>query len=90
MAAAALLLLRPWEDLGSSDTGAATATAYVVRAVDGDTIEVRLNGRLEDHEHHVLTDQGIQVIRTQIERISAEMTNRGIVPGSATAMRLFS
>jgi len=50
----------------------------------------QLNGRLEDHEHHQLTDQGIQVIRTQIERISAEMTNRGIVPGSATAMRLFS
>jgi cell division protein ZipA len=50
----------------------------------------QLGGRLEDHEHHALTDQGIQVIRTQIERISAEMTNRGIVPGSATAMRLFS
>jgi cell division protein ZipA len=49
-----------------------------------------LGGRLEDHEHHALTDQGIHVIRTQIERISAEMTNRGIVPGSATAMRLFS
>jgi micrococcal nuclease len=49
LAAAALLLLRPWEDLGgSSDPGAATATAYVVRAVDGDTIEVRLDGRLED------------------------------------------
>jgi hypothetical protein len=30
------------------------------------------------------------VIRTQIERISGEMTARGIVPGSATAMRLFS
>jgi cell division protein ZipA len=49
-----------------------------------------LNGHLEDHDHHPLTDQGIQVIRTQIERISTEMTNRGIVPGSATAMRLFS
>jgi len=49
-----------------------------------------LDGRLEDHDQHPLTEQGIQVIRTQIERISAEMTNRGIVPGSATAMRLFS
>ena len=49
-----------------------------------------LDGRLEDHDHRPLTEQGIQVIRTQIERISGEMTNRGIVPGSATAMRLFS
>ena len=50
----------------------------------------KLDGRLEDHEHHVLTDQGLLVIRTQIERLTAEMTNRGIIPGSATAMRLFS
>jgi cell division protein ZipA len=49
-----------------------------------------LDGRLEDHDKHALTEQGIQVIRTQIERISTEMTNRGIVPGSVTAMRLFS
>lgn len=49
-----------------------------------------LDGRLEDHEHRALGDAAIQVIRAQIERISAEMTNRGIVPGSATAMRLFS
>jgi cell division protein ZipA len=49
-----------------------------------------LDGRLEDHEHRPLSDAAIQVIRTQIERISADMTNRGIVPGSATAMRLFS
>ena len=50
----------------------------------------KLDGRLEDHEHHALTDPGLMVIRTQIERITAEMTNRGIIPGSATAMRLFS
>jgi cell division protein ZipA len=50
----------------------------------------KLDGRLEDHEHHPLTDPGLMVIRTQIERITAEMTNRGIIPGSATAMRLFS
>lgn len=49
-----------------------------------------LDGRLEDHEHRPLSKQGIQVIRSQIERISAEMTNKGIVPGSTTAMRLFS
>jgi cell division protein ZipA len=50
----------------------------------------KLDGRLEDHEHHALTDPGLLVIRTQIERLTAEMTNRGIIPGSATAMRLFS
>jgi len=50
----------------------------------------KLDGHLEDHEHHPLTDQGLMVIRAQIERLTAEMTNRGIIPGSATAMRLFS
>lgn len=50
----------------------------------------KLDGHLEDHERHPLTDQGLMVIRTQIERLTAEMTNRGIIPGSATAMRLFS
>jgi cell division protein ZipA len=50
----------------------------------------QLDGRLEDHDHHPLTDQGLMVIRTQIERLTIEMTNRGIIPGSATAMRLFS
>ena len=49
-----------------------------------------LDGRLEDHEHRPLSEAAIQVIRAQIERISSDMTNRGIVPGSATAMRLFS
>ena len=54
------------------------------------TLCEKLDGRLEDHEHHPLTDQGLMVIRTQIERLTVEMTNRGIIPGSATAMRLFS
>ena len=52
MAVAALAVLRP--DFGAllsrHDPGAlpGTATAFVTRAVDGDTIEVRLGGRLED------------------------------------------
>ena len=50
----------------------------------------KLDGRLGDHDLHALTDQGLMVIRTQIERLTVEMTNRGIIPGSATAMRLFS
>ena len=49
MAAVAALLLRPWEGLRRPpEPGPASARAYVVRAVDGDTIEVRLDGRVED------------------------------------------
>lgn len=44
---AALVLLRPWEELGR-DEEPASAWAYVTRAVDGDTIEVRLDGAAED------------------------------------------
>lgn len=48
MAAVAALLLRPWEGRGGADGALpASARAYVVRAVDGDTIQVRLGGRLE-------------------------------------------
>jgi micrococcal nuclease len=44
---AALLILRPWES-GGRDDGPASATAFVARVVDGDTIEARIGGRLED------------------------------------------
>jgi micrococcal nuclease len=47
LAAAALLILRPWED-HDGQVGPREAQAYVVRAVDGDTIEVRIGERLED------------------------------------------
>jgi micrococcal nuclease len=45
--AATLLILRPWEG-GGAAAGQSQAMAYVVRAVDGDTIEVRLGDRVED------------------------------------------
>jgi micrococcal nuclease len=45
---AAVVLLRPWERTGADEKEPATTSAYVVRAVDGDTIEVRFDGRLED------------------------------------------
>jgi micrococcal nuclease len=45
---AALLILRPWQDHRTHDGGPSEARAFVVRAVDGDTIEVRIGGRLED------------------------------------------
>ena len=42
------MLLRPWEELGREEEPA-SAWAYVLRAVDGDTIEVRLpDGEEED------------------------------------------
>src|SRR3982751_4286113 len=44
---AVLLILRPWEEHGAQ-SGPREARAFVVRAVDGDTIEVRIGGRLED------------------------------------------
>ena len=48
LVAAALLLLRPWEEAGRPERGAASASALVTRVVDGDTIEVRLDGAIED------------------------------------------
>jgi micrococcal nuclease len=44
---AALVLLRPWEELGR-EQGPTSATVYVSRVVDGDTIEVQLDGEEED------------------------------------------
>jgi micrococcal nuclease len=43
---AAVVLLRPWEP--EPKRGPTSADAYVTRAVDGDTIEARIGGRLED------------------------------------------
>ena len=47
---AAVVLLRPWEawDELWRDEPPRSATAYVTRVVDGDTIEVRLDGGEED------------------------------------------
>ncbi|HEX6687762.1 MAG TPA: thermonuclease family protein [Solirubrobacterales bacterium] len=44
--AVAAVVLRPWE--GELEEGPASAVARVTRVVDGDTIEVRLDGRSED------------------------------------------
>ena len=47
--AAATILLRPWEQgLLPADAEPRAARAYVIRAVDGDTIEARIGGRVED------------------------------------------
>jgi micrococcal nuclease len=43
-----LLILRPWEEGGHGDAGPAAASARVVRAIDGDTVEVALSEGRED------------------------------------------
>jgi micrococcal nuclease len=48
LAIVAAVLLRPWQQLGGPEVELHSARAEVIRAVDGDTIEVRLDGRLED------------------------------------------
>jgi len=45
---AALVVLRPWEAGLWRDEPSRSATVYVTRVVDGDTIEVDLDGREED------------------------------------------
>ena len=55
---AALVLLRPWESGLWRDEPPASATAYVTRAIDGDTIEVRLDGREEDVRYQTLRASG--------------------------------
>lgn len=47
---AALVLLRPWESWDElwQDEPLQSASVYVTRVVDGDTIEVQLGGREED------------------------------------------
>lgn len=49
LAVVAALILRPWEGASGGDEGGPpTARASVVRVIDGDTIEVRVGGRIED------------------------------------------
>ena len=48
LALVALVLLRPWERVHLGGPPPRSATAYVLRAVDGDTIEVEVGGRRED------------------------------------------
>jgi micrococcal nuclease len=48
LVAAAVVLARPWEQVHLGGEPPRSATAYVLRAVDGDTIEVRLDGQRED------------------------------------------
>jgi cell division protein ZipA len=48
-----------------------------------------LDGRLIDRDREPLTDDALARIRVQLQRITADMENRGVPPGGETAMRLF-
>lgn len=48
VALAAFVILRPWEEVRLGGEEPRAAAAYVTRVVDGDTIEVRLDGDTED------------------------------------------
>jgi micrococcal nuclease len=48
LVAVAVVLARPWEQLHLDGAPPRSASAYVLRAVDGDTIEVELDGQHED------------------------------------------
>jgi micrococcal nuclease len=48
LVAVALVVLRPWERLREAEEGPPEAVGRVVRAIDGDTLEVALGGARED------------------------------------------
>lgn len=48
LVAAFVVLLRPWEADRSPEAGPPSAAARVLRVVDGDTLRVRIGGKVED------------------------------------------
>ncbi len=76
----ALVLLRPWERVHLGGPAPRSATAYVLRAVDGDTIEVRLHGRDEyvryigvDTPETVKPDTPVQCFGPRAHRFNARL-----------------
>lgn len=56
----------------------------------GRKLETALATKLTDENQHQLGDSEIEKIRQQLKAIYSRMLARGIVPGSAAALRLFS
>lgn len=82
---AAVVLLRPWESLDSlwREEPAGSAVAYVSRVVDGDTIEVRLDGLVEDVRYigvdtpeTVKPDSPVQCFGPQASRFNHGLVER--------------
>lgn len=53
-------------------------------------MEASLFAQLVDDNHRALTDVHLEKIRQQLRVINSQMVSRGIIPGSACALRLFS
>jgi micrococcal nuclease len=82
LAATALLILRPWEANGTDD-GPVSAYAFVTRVVDGDTIEARIGGRIEDVRYigvdtpeTVKPDTPVQCFGPQASTFNHELVER--------------
>jgi len=76
----ALVLLRPWEHVHLGGEPPRSAWAYVVRAVDGDTIEVQVAGEREyvryigvDTPETVKPDTPVQCFGPQAHRFNARL-----------------
>jgi micrococcal nuclease len=81
--AVAVVLARPWEQLHLGGEPPASSWAYVLRAVDGDTIEVRLDGRNEDVRYigvdtpeTVKPDTPVQCFGPRAHRFNARLVTR--------------
>lgn len=59
-------------------------------AMLGARLENALNAHLTDANRRALGDSELEKIRSQIQGLQAKMLERGITPGGATALRLFS
>jgi hypothetical protein len=59
-------------------------------AMLGARLETALSAHLTDANRRALGDSELENIRNQIQGLQAKMVERGITPGGATALRLFS
>lgn len=80
LVAVAVVLARPWEQVHLGGEPARSASAYVLRAVDGDTIEVLLDGEREDVRYigidtpeTVKADTPVQCFGPQAHRFNARL-----------------
>jgi micrococcal nuclease len=80
LALVSLVLLRPWEQIHLGDPPPPSASAYVLRAVDGDTIEVLVDGEREDVRYigidtpeTVKPDTPVQCFGPQAHRFNARL-----------------
>jgi micrococcal nuclease len=83
LVAVAIVLARPWEQVRLGGEPPRSAAAYVLRAVDGDTIEVRLDGHREDVRYigvdtpeTVKPGTPVQCFGPQAHRFNARLVGR--------------